>query len=156
MIEHLAHRNAAAALAELDAAVDEGVDVGQLLEQLLGYFRDCMAAAAGCPADAVPLRLRRQQPTGGRGRESGWACRPSWRPCRFSIRPFPGCATAPRAASWPSWPWCGLCQLEELDEIATWIGQLQAGVPAVIHGAGAGQSAAPRGDVDPEANASAR
>ena len=45
-------RNAAAALAELAAAVDEGVDVGQLMEQLLGYFRDCMAAAVGCPADS--------------------------------------------------------------------------------------------------------
>ena len=40
-----------AAIAELDAALAEGVDVGQLLEQLLGYFRDCMAAAVGCPAD---------------------------------------------------------------------------------------------------------
>ncbi len=43
----LADRQASAALAELDAALAEGVDVGQLLEQLLGYFRDCMVAAVG-------------------------------------------------------------------------------------------------------------
>ncbi|MCA9163358.1 MAG: DNA polymerase III subunit gamma/tau [Planctomycetales bacterium] len=45
---HLIQRDAAAALRELDAAVQEGVDVGQLAEQLLGYFRDLMAALVGC------------------------------------------------------------------------------------------------------------
>ena len=53
IVRHLAERDAAAALAELDAAVAEGVDVGQLLDQLLGYFRDLMVAVAGCPADAL-------------------------------------------------------------------------------------------------------
>jgi DNA polymerase-3 subunit gamma/tau len=52
IVEHLVARSTAAALAELDAAVAEGVDVGQLLEQLLGYFRDVMAAGVGCKADA--------------------------------------------------------------------------------------------------------
>ena len=40
LVEHLIGRDAAGAIADLDAALDEGVDVGQLLEQLLGYFRD--------------------------------------------------------------------------------------------------------------------
>ncbi len=48
LVDHLAHRDAAAALLELDAVVAEGVDPGQLAEQLLGYFRDMMAAAVGC------------------------------------------------------------------------------------------------------------
>ena len=52
LIDHLAQRNAAGAIAELDGAVEEGVDIGQLLDQLLGYFRDCMVAAVGCDADA--------------------------------------------------------------------------------------------------------
>jgi DNA polymerase-3 subunit gamma/tau len=51
LVTHLVGRSAAAAIADLDGALAEGVDVGQLLEQLLGYFRDCMAAAVGCPAD---------------------------------------------------------------------------------------------------------
>ena len=51
LVGHLVDRNAAEALADLDAALGEGVDVAQLLEQLFGYFRDCMAAAVGCPAD---------------------------------------------------------------------------------------------------------
>ena len=28
-----------------------GVDAGQLIEQLFGYLRDCMAAAVGCPRE---------------------------------------------------------------------------------------------------------
>ncbi|MBI3838116.1 MAG: DNA polymerase III subunit gamma/tau [Planctomycetia bacterium] len=51
LVAHLVERNAAAAISDLDAALSEGVDVGQLLEQLLGYFRDSMTAAVGCPAD---------------------------------------------------------------------------------------------------------
>jgi DNA polymerase-3 subunit gamma/tau len=51
LLGHIAARNPAGALSELDAAAGEGVDLGQLLEQLLGYLRDCMLAAAGCPAE---------------------------------------------------------------------------------------------------------
>jgi DNA polymerase III subunit gamma/tau len=51
LAKHLVDRNSAAALSELDAAGREGVDVAQFIEQLFGYFRDCMVAAAGCPAD---------------------------------------------------------------------------------------------------------
>jgi DNA polymerase-3 subunit gamma/tau len=53
LVGHLCAHDAAAAIADLDAAIDEGVDVGQLLEQLLGYFRDALAAAVGCPAETL-------------------------------------------------------------------------------------------------------
>ncbi len=46
-------RDPAAALTELDRALGEGVDVGQLAEQLLGYFRDLMAASVGCAEDLM-------------------------------------------------------------------------------------------------------
>ena len=51
--DRLLARDAAGALGELDAAVREGVDVGQLAEQLLGYFRDIMAAGVGCDPDLM-------------------------------------------------------------------------------------------------------
>jgi DNA polymerase-3 subunit gamma/tau len=51
LVTHLVERDASAALADLDAALAEGVDVGQLLDQLLGYFRDVMTATVGCPTD---------------------------------------------------------------------------------------------------------
>jgi DNA polymerase III subunit gamma/tau len=53
MVRHLAARNAAGVLLELDAALSDGVEVGQLLEQLLGYFRDCMALVVGCPPESL-------------------------------------------------------------------------------------------------------
>ncbi len=53
LVDHLLGRDAAAAIADLDSAASEGVDVGQLLEQLLGYFRDVMVTAVGCPAEAL-------------------------------------------------------------------------------------------------------
>ncbi|NQT17794.1 MAG: hypothetical protein HQ582_33880, partial [Planctomycetes bacterium] len=51
LVGHLVDRDAAQALTELDAAVHEGVDVAQLVEQLFGYFRDSMAAVVGCPPE---------------------------------------------------------------------------------------------------------
>src|SRR3954464_8376396 len=38
--QSIIRRDAAAALAEVDAAIREGVDLGQFAEQLVGYFRD--------------------------------------------------------------------------------------------------------------------
>jgi DNA polymerase III subunit gamma/tau len=52
LVAHLVEHDAAGALEDLDKALAEGVDVGQLLDQLLGYFRDVMAAAIGCPPDS--------------------------------------------------------------------------------------------------------
>ena len=52
IVKNLVGRNAAAALGELGAAAQEGVNVALLIEQLFGYFRDCMVAAVGCPAES--------------------------------------------------------------------------------------------------------
>ncbi len=52
LVGHLIAKEPAAALADLDAALSAGVDAGQLIEQLFGYLRDCMAASVGCPSEA--------------------------------------------------------------------------------------------------------
>lgn len=49
----LIERDAAGALLELDHAAEQGVDVGQLAEQLLGYLRDMMAIAVGGSEELV-------------------------------------------------------------------------------------------------------
>lgn len=49
----LAARDAAQALTLLDTAIQEGADAGQLSNQLLGYFRDMLAAAVGCHPDLL-------------------------------------------------------------------------------------------------------
>ena len=60
LVRHLVARDAAAALAELDATIGEGVEVGLLLDQLVGYFRDVMAATVGCPAEQLLYALPSQ------------------------------------------------------------------------------------------------
>ena len=60
LIQHLVARNPAAALAELDATIQGGVEVGLLLDQLVGYFRDVMAAAVGCTPDQMLYALPSQ------------------------------------------------------------------------------------------------
>lgn len=53
LVETMASRNAGAALAEVAGAVRDGVDLGQLAEQLVGHFRDIMAAQVGCSAELL-------------------------------------------------------------------------------------------------------
>jgi len=66
LVERLIERDAAAALAELDAALAGGADVGQLVDQLLGCLRDIMALAVGCGAErmlyALPAQVAELQP----------------------------------------------------------------------------------------------
>jgi DNA polymerase-3 subunit gamma/tau len=44
-------------LKELDAMLQSGVEVGLLLDQLVGYFRDVMATAVGCGPDQLLYAL---------------------------------------------------------------------------------------------------
>jgi DNA polymerase-3 subunit gamma/tau len=60
LVEHLVDRNAAAALAELDSTLAGGVEVGLLLDQLVGYFRDVMAAGVGCSGELMLYALPSQ------------------------------------------------------------------------------------------------
>ncbi|MCU0960321.1 MAG: DNA polymerase III subunit gamma/tau [Pirellulaceae bacterium] len=53
LTDHLLQRDAPGTLAAVDAAVTEGVDCGQLAEQLLGYMRDLMAVAVGGSAELL-------------------------------------------------------------------------------------------------------
>ncbi len=60
LVRHLVARNASAALAELDATIESGVEVGLLLDQLVGYFRDVMTMTVGCPPDQMLYALPSQ------------------------------------------------------------------------------------------------
>jgi len=53
LVQHAANGDSTKTLAILDQAIDEGLDLGQLAEQLLGYYRDIMAATAGCNANLM-------------------------------------------------------------------------------------------------------
>ncbi len=57
----LVERNAAVALVELDAAIAEGAEVSQLVDQLLGYFRDVMTQSVGCDETSMLYALPGQR-----------------------------------------------------------------------------------------------
>ena len=128
IVEHLVARNAAAALAELEGAIDEGVDVGQLLEQLFGYFRDCMVAAAGgAPESFLYASGSNSKQVAAAGKQLGLSTvlagmqilDQTLSRLRYSTQ---GRILAELAL-------VRLCHLEELDELAALIGQLQSGLP---------------------------
>jgi DNA polymerase-3 subunit gamma/tau len=56
----LVDRKAAAALAELQGMLRSGADESQLVDQLLGYFRDVMATAVGCGPEQLLFVLPTQ------------------------------------------------------------------------------------------------
>jgi DNA polymerase-3 subunit gamma/tau len=60
LVKHLVARDASAALAELDATIKSGTEVGLLLDQLVGYFRDVMTTAVGCGPDQMLYALPSQ------------------------------------------------------------------------------------------------
>jgi DNA polymerase-3 subunit gamma/tau len=62
LVRHLVARDASAALAELDATIQSGVEVGLLLDQLVGYFRDVMTTVVGCGPDQMLYALPSQAP----------------------------------------------------------------------------------------------
>ena len=57
---HLVDRNAAGALGELQGMLLAGADEGQLVDQLLGYFRDVMATVVGCGPEQLLFVLPTQ------------------------------------------------------------------------------------------------
>jgi len=57
----LVQRNAAQGLQQLDASIGEGAEVSQLIDQLLGYFRDVMTQSVGCDASQLLYALPCQQ-----------------------------------------------------------------------------------------------
>jgi DNA polymerase-3 subunit gamma/tau len=53
MLDHVVDRDAAACLQIIERASIEGVDAGQLAEQLMGFLRDVMTLATGAPASLL-------------------------------------------------------------------------------------------------------
>ena len=87
LVRHLVHRDAAAALAELDATIQSGVEVGLLLDQLVGYFRDVDGHRRRLHARPNALRPTLAGRGSCRGRPPAWLVhdpghRPNPRPHR--------------------------------------------------------------------------
>jgi DNA polymerase-3 subunit gamma/tau len=135
LVRHIVERNAAAALGELAAAAHEGVEAAQLVEQLFGYFRDCMAAAVGCPAESF---LYASPGTSGEVVEAGRRLGLQTLLAAMQIldQALGRMRVSTQARVLAELAVVRICQLEELDELAGWIAELQARQPSASLAAG--------------------
>jgi DNA polymerase-3 subunit gamma/tau len=126
LTEHLANRDAAAALKEVDAAIAEGVEVGLFAEQLLGHYRDMLAAAVGCPAEmllhSAPSDYDELLAAGKRiGLETLLASAQILDQTLTALRQSSHVRTLVEIAV------VRLCKLEDLDQLSTLIAELREG-----------------------------
>jgi DNA polymerase-3 subunit gamma/tau len=153
LVRHLMERNAAAALRELDAAIDSGVEVGLLLDQLIGYFRDIMAVAVGCGPDqllyALPSHASDVAEIGGRlGLETILAIIQILDQTSARMRISMHGRTLVEMAT------VRICHLENLDELSTLVAELRDG-PAQTPPAQSTTATAPPGKKNVEAGGGA-
>ena len=133
LVEHLVARDAAGALADLDAALGQGVDVGLLVEQLFGYLRDCMAAAVGCPAEtflyASPVTRDQVIAAGKRlGLHTILAAMQILDQSLSRLRQSTQSRLIAELAM------VRICALEDLDELGSLVAELRAGLPPAESG----------------------
>lgn len=126
LLQHLVSRNAAAALAELDAAQTQGVDAAVLLEQLFGFLRDCMALAVGCPGEvllyASPSAQEQIADIGKRlGLQTILAAMQILEQALYRLR------QSTQARILAELALVRICSLEDLDELAELIAQVSSG-----------------------------
>ena len=139
LVDHLVARNAAGALADLDGAMGQGVDVGLLLEQLFGYLRDCLTAAVGCPPDTflyASPSTRDQVIASGKalGLHTILAAMQILDQTLARLRQSTQSRVLAELAI------VRICMLEELDELASLAAQLKTGTLGGLSGATAGSS----------------
>ena len=128
LVKHLVERDAAAALAELDAALAEGVDVGQLLEQLLGYYRDLMVAAVGAAADSF-LYVTGAQQAEARSEAERLGIETILASMQIVDQALARLRYSVHGRTLAELALVRLCHLEDLDELAALVGQVRDGVP---------------------------
>ena len=130
LVGHLVDRSAGAALADLDAALGEGVDVAQLLEQLFGRFRDCMAAAVDCPAETFQYASPASQ------EEVAWAGKRLGLTTVLAVmqiieQTLSRLRYSTQGRILAELALVRICALEDLDELSGLIAELQSGSAAV-------------------------
>ena len=128
LVRAMASRDGAVALAELDAAVAGGVEVGQLLDQLVGYFRDVMALTVGCPPQQMLYAIPSQaEEVAAIGRQLGLAT------VLAMVQILDQTAARLRVSlhgrTLVEMAVVRICQLEDLDELASLVAELR-GEPA--------------------------
>jgi DNA polymerase-3 subunit gamma/tau len=129
LVSRMAERDAAAALSELDSAVAGGVEIGQLLDQLIGYFRDVMAIAVGCPPQQMLYAIPSQaDEVAAIGRQLGLPT------ILAMVQILDQTAARLRVSlhgrTLVEMAIVRICQLEDLDDLAALVAELKGEAPA--------------------------
>lgn len=128
LLQCLVRRDAAGSLAGLDQAVAEGVDVGQLAEQLLGSMRDLLAAAVGCgeellrytePADYPQIRSAAEE----------WGAPNLLAAIQILDHTLARMRVSTQTRTLVEVAFVRVCHLEDLTELSDLIQKLESGAP---------------------------
>jgi len=139
----LIERDAAGAIATASTAMSQGVDSGQLAEQLLGYFRDLMTTAVGggpdlllhaMPSDHAELKALGEQA----GLSTLLAAAQILDQAIVRMRQSTHTRVLLEMAL------IRICQLEQLDQIGQLAAQLASGQPLSVAAAPSGAKSAPK------------
>jgi DNA polymerase-3 subunit gamma/tau len=131
LVDTLIARDAPAAMAELDKAIAEGIDVGQLLEQLLGYLRDLMAVGVGgghelllhaAPDDLPLLKTQANQ----------WGVETVLAALQIVDQALVRMRQSTQVRILADVALCRLCKLDDLQKLADLIPQLQTDAATVV------------------------
>ena len=126
MASRLMARDAAGALSEIEQAVSEGVDVGQLAEQLLGHFRDMMAAIVGCDSETM-LQTTASEFSGLRDAGQSLGIETTLAVLQILDQSITRMRQSPHTRTLLEVALVRICQLDALDELSEVIAQLRGG-----------------------------
>ena len=151
----LIERNAGAALTVASEAMSQGVDAGQLAEQLLGYFRDLMTAAVGGGADlllhAMPSEHAELKALAEQGGLSTLLAA-----AQILDQSIVRMRQSMHSRVLLEMALIRICQLEQLDQIGQLAAQLASGKPLTIASAPAASGSRPAPQSPPATRESAQ
>ncbi len=140
LVRNLSERNAPEALRVFDAALQAGVDASQLFEQLLGSYRDCMVASVGCPPEGM-IYVSPGQADELRAISQRLGLHTILASLQIIDQTMARFRVSTQSRILAELALVRICQLEDLDEIAGWIAELQnapagsVAVPGIAAGA---------------------
>jgi DNA polymerase-3 subunit gamma/tau len=126
IVGQVVSNNAAAVLEAFDLACREGIDPSQLIEQLLGYFRDTMAATVGCDVSLMRHTDREQfERVCDQGNQLGLETIIAV--VEILTEAMGRMSTSPHVRTIAETALVRICSLEKLDVLETWLRQPGSG-----------------------------
>jgi DNA polymerase-3 subunit gamma/tau len=142
LVQHIVDRDAPAALTDFDAALKAGVDATLLIEQLFGYFRDCMCAAAGCTAESfLYVSVAQGEQINRAGKKMGMQT--ILAVMQILDQALSRMRQSPWARILAELALARICRLEDLDELPALIAELRGGTAPLLPSPASPNLAAP-------------